>query len=116
VYLPEQLLRDGVVVAGGGAGEQVVGQAERLEVLDDQPVVPVGQLPRADPLALRLYQDRGAVLVRTRHHEHVVTGHPHVPAEHVGGHPEAGHVADVARSVGIGPGDRGENVTHEVSA
>ncbi|AGL21080.1 hypothetical protein L083_7570 [Actinoplanes sp. N902-109] len=41
-----------------------------------------------------------------------MTGHSHVTAENVGGHPEAGDMADVARTVGIGPGDRGENVTH----
>ena len=39
-------------------------------------------------------------------------GHPHVPAEHVGGHAETGHVADVARAVGVRPGDGGQDMGH----
>ena len=56
------------------------------------------------------------MLVGAGDHEHVVAGHPHVPAEDVGGNAEAGDVADVARAVGVRPGDRGENVTHEQRA
>ena len=41
-----------------------------------------------------------------------VSGHPHVPAEDVGGHAETGDVADVARAVGVRPGDCGEDVGH----
>jgi hypothetical protein len=44
----EQRLHDGVVVARRGAGEQVVGQAEALQVLGDDPVVAVGQLAGRD--------------------------------------------------------------------
>src|SRR6185369_17041177 len=112
----EQLLRHRVVVPGGGAGEQVVGQAEIVQVLDDHAVVAVGQLARRRALLLGLDQDRRAVLVGAGNHEHVVAGHPHVPAEHVGGHSKAGHMTDVARAVGIRPGNRGENVTHEGKA
>jgi hypothetical protein len=41
-----------------------------------------------------------------------VAGHPHVPAEHVGRHGEPGHVAEVARAVGVRPGDGGEDFAH----
>ena len=40
---PEQLLHDGVVVLRGGAGEQVVGQPELLQVARDDPAVLVGE-------------------------------------------------------------------------
>src|SRR5690606_13157180 len=38
--------------------------------------------------------------------------HPHVPTEDVGGHAEPGHVAEVARAVGVRPGDCGEDLAH----
>ena len=106
----EQLLDDGVVVAGRRPGEQVVAQAEPSQVLDDDAVVAVGQLAGRHALGVGLHLDRRAVLVGAADHQDVVARHPHVPAEHVGGHSEAGHVADVPRAVGVGPGDRGEDV------
>ncbi len=39
-------------------------------------------------------------------------GHAHVAAEDVGGHTETGHVADVARAVGVRPGDGGQHLAH----
>src|SRR3712207_8845468 len=44
----EQLLHDGVVVAARRAGVEVVGDAQRAEVLGDQPVVAVGELLRSE--------------------------------------------------------------------
>ena len=87
-------------------------EPETLQVVDDHPVVPVGQRLRGQTLLIGLHQDGRAVLVGAGDHEHVVTGHAHVPAEDVGRDPEAGHMTDVARAVGVGPGDRGEDVTH----
>ena len=52
------------------------------------------------------------MLVGAADHEDVVTRHPHVPAEDVGGHTETGHVADVARAVGVRPGDCGQDMGH----
>ena len=52
------------------------------------------------------------MLVGARDHQHVVARHPHVAAEHVGGHAETGHVADVARAVGVRPGDGGQDFAH----
>ena len=54
------------------------------------------------------------MLVGAADHEDVVARHPHVPAEHVGGHAEPGDVADVARAVGVRPGDGGQDVGHAV--
>jgi hypothetical protein len=108
----EQFLRHGVVVARGRPREQVVGQPERGEVLDDDTVVAVGQFARGHTLLLGLDEDGRAVLVGAADHEYVVAGHAHVPAEDVGRHPEPGNMTDVARPVGVRPGDRGENVTH----
>ncbi len=109
VHGAEHFLDHGVVVAGGGAGEQVVGQPETLQVLHDDAVVPVGEFARGDALGVRLHQDRGAVLVRPGHHQDVVPRHPLVAGEDVGGDAEPGHVADVAGAVGVGPGHRGED-------
>ncbi len=100
------------MVARGRAREQVVGQAEPLQVLGDDAVVAVGELARGDALAVGLHLDRGAVLVGPAHHQHVAAGHPGVPAEHVGGDAEAGDVADVPRAVGVRPGDGGEDAGH----
>jgi hypothetical protein len=108
----EQLLGDGIVVGGRRPGEQVVGKPERGQVLGDDPVEPVGDLARPDPLLLGLDQDRRPVLVGSAHHEHLVPGHSHVAAEDVGGHAEPGDMADVARAVGVRPGDGGEDSGH----
>src|SRR5699024_12405411 len=105
-------LHDVVVVAGGGAGDRVVAQPERDQVLDDQPVVAVGELLGGDVLGVRGDQDRCAVLVGAGDHEHVVPGHAHVTGEDVGGHAETGDVADVAGTVGVRPGDRGQDCAH----
>ncbi len=112
VDLAEHLLDDGVVVARRRAGEQVVGQAEVGEVLGDDRVVLVDELLWRQALLVGEDEDRGAVLVRARDHQHVVAGHPHVPAEDVGGHTETGHVADVARAVGVRPGDGRQDFAH----
>ena len=108
----EQLLHDGVVVAGRRTGVEVVGEPEGDEVLGDEPVVLVGELLRRHAGLVGGDQDRGAVLVGAGDHQHVVARHPHVAAEHVGGHAETGHVADVARAVGVRPGDGGQDFAH----
>ncbi|GAB3998098.1 hypothetical protein GCM10029992_22960 [Glycomyces albus] len=104
------------MVAGRGAGEQVVGQAQRVEVLDDDPVVFGGGLGRGQALGVGLHQDRGAVLVGARDHQHVVTAHAHVAGEDVGGNPETCYMSDVARTVGVRPGQRGQYVSHGTNA
>ncbi len=112
VHLAEHLLHDGIVVARRRAGEEVVGEAEVGEVLGDDGVVLVDELLGLEALLLGEDEDRRAVLVGARDHEHVVTGHPHEPAEDVGGHTETGDVADVARAVGVGPGDGRQDMAH----
>ncbi len=72
----------------------------------------VGERLRRHPGLVGGDQDRRAVLVGAGDHQDVVTGHPHVPAEDVGGHAETGDVADVARAVGVRPGDGGQDMSH----
>ncbi len=109
VQRQEDLLNDLVVVARSGAGEQVVGQAEALQVLGDHPVVLVRELAGGQALLLGLHRDRGAVLVGAGHHEHLIARHSLVAREDVRGHTEAGYVADVPRAVRIGPGHSGQH-------
>ena len=99
----EHLLDHALVVDGGGPGEQVVGQAEGHEVLDDDPVVLVGELLGRLAGGFGRHEDGRAVFVRAGDHEHVLAAHPHVPGEDVGGDAESGDVPDVARAVGVGP-------------
>src|SRR5262249_45423543 len=77
----------------------------------------VGEFARGHTLRVRLHPDRGAVLIGAADHQDRVTGHSLEPGEHVAREPESGYVADVARSVGVRPRRRGENVTagHAVS-
>ena len=108
----EHVLDDAVVVAGGRAGEQVIGQAEGHEVLDDEAVVLIREFASAHARAVGGHQDRRAVLVGAGHHEHVVPGHSHVPGENVGGDTESRYVANMTGAVGVGPCDGGQNTTH----
>ena len=112
VHRAEHLLHHRVVVAGGGAGEQVVRQAERRQVLDDHPVVAVREGLRRDALLLGLDQDRCPVLVRARDHQHVVARHAHVAAVDVRGDAEPGDMSDVAGAVRVGPRDGREDAGH----
>ena len=108
----EDLLGDRVVVARGGPGEQVVGHAQAGQVVDDDPVVPVGQRPGRYALGVGLHLDRRAVLVGAAHHQHPVSRHPLVPAEHVAGQREAGDVTDVTGAVRVRPGRSGQDGAH----
>src|SRR5262249_35570898 len=93
------------------AGEQVVGQAQLLEVLGDHQAVPVGELTGGHALPIGLHLDRRAVLVGTAHHEHVVPRQPLVAAEHVGRDAEPGDMADVPRTIGVRPRHGGQDVS-----
>src|SRR5204863_9607947 len=104
------------VVTGGGTGEQVVRQSEPGQVLDDDAVVPVDQCAGREPLRVSLYLSGRDVLVGAGAHEHVMSRHPHVPGEDIGRYSEAGDVTDVAWTVGVRPGDGGENVAHGAQA
>ena len=108
----EHVLHDAVVVAGGRASEEVVGQAERHEILDDEAVVAVCKFAGAHARAVGGHQDGGAVFVGAGDHEDVVAGHSHVPGENVGGDTESRNVANMTGAVGVGPCDGGQNTTH----
>ena len=112
VQREEQLLHHLVVVRRRRAREQVVAEAEADEVVDDDARVLVRELLRRLARLLRHDDDRRAVLVGARDHEHVMTRHAHVPAVDVGGHTETGDVPDVAGAVGVRPGNSGENLGH----
>ena len=108
----EHVLDDAVVVAGGRAGEEVVGQAERHEIFDDEAVVLVCEFAGAHAGAVGCHQDGGTVFIGAGHHKNVVAGHSHVPGENVGGDTKSRNVANMTGAVGVGPCDGGQNTTH----
>ena len=110
--LREQLLHDLLVVAGGGAREQVVAQTQIAQILGDHAVVAVGKLLRAHAFLVGFHQDRGGVLVGTRDHQHVIALHTFVSCVHVGRNAEAGDMTDVTRAVRVRPCNIHQNMTH----
>ena len=110
--LLEQFLHHLLVVAGGSAREQVIAQAKIAQILGDHTVVTVGELLCADTFLVGFHQNRGAVLVGARHHQHVIALHALVARVHVGGHAEAGDVTDMTGAVSIRPSNIHQNMTH----
>ena len=104
-----------VVITGGGARKQVVGQAQCLQVFDNQAVIAVGKFAGGDVFLVSRHQDRCAVLVRSRHHQDVVPRHSHIAGEHVRGNTETSNMTNVARPVSVGPRDGRQNTTHTLS-
>ncbi|MEY3073184.1 MAG: hypothetical protein RLZZ353_1380, partial [Actinomycetota bacterium] len=70
----------------------------------------VDDLAGRDALLLGAYRDGGAVAVRARHHQDPVAGDAVVAGEDVGRQVRAGEVAEMQRTVGVGPGDGDEDV------
>ncbi len=103
----EQLLRRAVMIGRRGSCEHVVGHAEPAKVLDDQGVVAVRELARRNALLVSLVRDRSAMLVGSTRHEHSRPAQALEAREDIGGHGEAGGVADMARAVRVRP--RGRN-------
>ena len=108
----EHALNHAFVVDRGGPGEEVVRQAEGHKVLDDDPVVLIGELLGGLSLGLGRDEDRSAVLVRSGDHEHILAAHSHVPGKDVRGDSEARDVADVAGAVGVRPCNCREDMRH----
>ena len=111
--LLEHLLHHVLVVTGGGAGEQVVAQAEVAQILGDHAVVTVGQFLGSEAFLLRLDENRGAVLVGAGHHEHIIALHALVARVDVGGHTKSRDVADMTGAVCIRPSNIHQNMTHK---
>ena len=108
----EHVLDDAVVVSRSGTRKEVIGQAQLDQVFDDESIVLVGQLARADTRAIGGNQNGGSVLVSSGHHQHVVPGHSHVAREDIGGDSETGDVTNMAGTVGIRPSNGRQNSTH----
>lgn len=111
----EHLLHYRIVVAGSGTGEKIVGQAESGKVVNNDPVVAVGQIVDIHAFLVCLDKEWGAVFIGAGHHEDVVSHHALVAGENVGGDAESGDVADMAGSVGVRPGNSGKNRLSHVS-
>ena len=109
IELQEESLRDAVVVARGGAREDVVGHAEAAQVLDDDRAVLIHERLRRDALLVRLVRDRRAVLVGAARHQHARSAQALKARQHICRHGESGQVADVSRAVRVRPGRSHEN-------
>ena len=110
--LLEQFLHDMLVVRGGGAGKQVVAQAEIAQILGNHAVVAVREFLRADPLFIGLNENRGAVLIGSGHHQHVIALHALIARVHIRRDAEAGDMPDMARTVRVRPRNIDQNMTH----
>lgn len=101
-----------LVVRGGGAGEQVVAQAEIAQVFGNHAVVAIREFLRADPFFIGLNENRGAVLIGSGHHQHVIALHALIARVHIRRDAEAGDMPDMARTVRVRPRNIDQNMTH----
>ena len=109
IELEKQVLGDAVVVGGRRPRKDVVRHAQAHKVLDDQRVVPIDELAGRDALLVRFIRDGGSVLVGAACHQHARAAQPLETGEHVRGHGETDHVADMSRAVGVRPRRRYEH-------
>ena len=72
VQRSKEVLGDAVVVLRRGSREEVVREAESLEVFADELAEPIGSLTRRLAGGVRCDHDRRTVLVRSADHEDVV--------------------------------------------
>ena len=97
------------MVLGVGAGEQIVGQAELLEQLEEAGVVVLVDLQRGGAFGIGAHRDRRAVRVGAGDHQHLVARQAVVAGEDIGRQVRAGDIADMDLRVGIRPGDGDQN-------
>ena len=109
----EHTLNHPFMVDGGRSSEQVVRQTQGHEIFDDDPVILISQLLGRFALRLGGHEDGRTVLIRARDHEHILAPHSHVPGKNIRRDAEAGNVADMTRTVGIGPSNCREDMRHE---
>ena len=108
----KHLLHNPLVINRGGAGEQIVGKPERHEVLHNNAIITVREFFRGNSLRVGRNQNRGPVFIGTRDHEDILPHHAHIAREHIRGNTESSNVTNMARAVGIRPGNSGENMSH----
>ncbi len=109
---PEEVLGH-LLVGGVLRGEvQVEGDAQVLDALRDDLVVPLGHLLGGRPLRLRLDGDGRPVHVGARDHQDPVPAEPVEAGEDVPWEEAPDDVADVDGPAGIGPGDSDEHLGH----
>ena len=97
------------VTGSSRRGEQIPLQAKFVPLAHELVVVAPGDLCRFDAFVLGPHGDRRAVHVGSAHHQHFVTHDPLLAGEYVCGQIGASQVAKMARSGGVGPGDRNKD-------
>ena len=99
----EDVLSDLGVVGGAGGGVAIPADAEPIPVGDELGVVATHDVGRGDPLGIGPNGDRGAVDIRSAHHDHPVADQALVAGVDVGWQVGASQVSKVTRSGGVRP-------------
>ena len=108
----EQLLHHFHVGFGVGVGEEVEGDTHALQRIAIESVKSGSDLFRLASFFLRGNGDGGAVHVAAAHHQHAVAAQAVVASADVRRQVAARQVAQVQRTVGVGPGDADEDRFH----
>src|SRR5579875_512249 len=100
----KEILRLAIMILGACLGVQVPGHAQAFPDLADLAVIAGDKLARRDPLALGIHQDRCAVLIAARNHQHLIACHTMIARERVGRQIRSHNLAHMRRTLGVGPG------------
>lgn len=114
VQRPEEVSSDSVMILCLGAGEDVVGEAESLQVFCNESVVSLGQGGGGDTFPVRREHRGCSVVIGAADHEHITPFEPVVAGEDVGGNAETCDVSDVPRAAGIWPSHANQNLLGQV--
>ena len=101
----EHLLRHLLVIAGVGAGEEVVGQPQLLEEVNEAGVEALVDLVRGGLFGIRADGDGRAVRVGPGDHQHLASAHALIARKDIRRQVRAGQIAHMDFGIGIRPGN-----------
>ncbi len=91
---------------------EIIADAELLDVLHVQRVVPLREDVRGHPFLVGSDRDRGAVHVASADHQDLVPFHPVVPRENIRGDERRDRMAEMSRTGRVRPSDADEDLRH----
>jgi hypothetical protein len=101
----ENILCDTEMIHSMRVGEEIEGDPQLLIGLQKAPVVPPEDIFWCHAFALSGHRDRRPVRVASAHHENAVAAQTVIAGEGIGGNIDAGDMAEMEITVGVGPGD-----------